>query len=203
MIPPLSAAAAEAGGEILPEIARAAILEKLSAKPAAKKKAAKSPAPKKKAAAVPAPTVTGYLAQRRGVFVTLRDAQGESRGCFGTVEASQANLIEETRHSAIDAATEDSRFPPVKDAKELKNLSIEVCVLGTPERVESIIELDPEIYGVILTATKTGVRGVMLPNEPGLGTVDKQLAAIRRKAGLRPDERLKIERFRVEKFTES
>lgn len=192
MIPPPSATPGEAGGETLPAIARAAILETLSGKTGAKKKATSQPLP----------TATGYLAQRRGIFVTLRDDKGELRSCLGSVEPKHANLIEETRHSAIEVATGDSHFAPVKDVRELKKYSIEVSVLSAPERVESIIELDPEIYGVILTATKTGVRGVMLPNEPGLGTVDKQLAAIRRKAGLRPDERLKIERFRVEKFVE-
>ncbi|MCB1090829.1 MAG: AmmeMemoRadiSam system protein A [Verrucomicrobiae bacterium] len=177
----------DAGGELLPAIARAAILEALSGKP-----------PKGKL-----PEVAGYLAQSRAVFVTLRDKKGELRGCIGSVEPKASDLIAETRESAKLAALGDPLCEPVKDSRELKKLSIEVSVLGPLERVESIIELDPEIYGVVLTATKTGNRGVMLPNEPGLNTVDKQLAAIRRKAGLRPDERLRIERFRVETFTEA
>ena len=175
----------EAGGEVLPAVARAAIIAHLTGKPSKE-------AP---------PAATGYLAQKRGVYVTIRDQQGEIRGNRGSVEPQSDDLVEETRQSAI-AASEDPRYPPIQDAKELKKLTIEVTVLGSPERVESIIELDPEIYGVILTATKTGNRGVMMPHMPGLNTVDKQLAAIRREAGLRPDERLKIERFRAEKFAE-
>ncbi len=177
----------EAGGEILPAVARASIIERLSGK-----------APK-----TPPPAATGYLAAKAGVYVTLRDKNGEIRGVGGSIEPAHDNLVEETRHSACLAAFEDDQFKPVKDRRELNKLTIEVCVLGAPERVDSIIELDPEIYGVVLTATKRGVRGVMLPDIPELNTVDKQLAAIRRKAGLLPDERLRIERFRAEKFTES
>ncbi|MCB1231123.1 MAG: AmmeMemoRadiSam system protein A [Verrucomicrobiae bacterium] len=179
----------EAGGEILPTVAKNAIIEQLTGKP-----------PR----GASTPEAIGYLAEKAGVFVTLRDKKsGELRGCVGSVEPKCENLLEETRQSACLAAFEDERFPPVKDRRQLNKLDIEVSVLSEPERVDSIIELDPEIYGVILTATKRGVRGVMLPNVPDLNTVDKQLAAIRRKAGLRPDERLKIERFRVEKFRDA
>lgn len=177
----------ETGGEVLPAAARAAILEHLTGKP-------QKDFP---------PEVTTYLANKSGVFVTLRDKKsGEIKGTYGTVEAETENLVEETSQNAIRAATEDPDTKPVKDRRALNRLSIEVCVLGKLERVESIIELDPEIYGVVLTATKRGVRGVMLPNVPELTTVDKQLAEIRRQAGLRPDERLRIERFRIERFTD-
>lgn len=177
----------EAGGEILPAVARNAIIEHLSGKPSK----------------TPPPPATGYLAAKAGVYVTLRDKNGEVRGVGGQIEPTQANLIEETRHSACLAAFEDDQFKPVKDRRELNKLTIEVSVLSAPERVDSIIELDPEIYGVALTSAKRGVRGVMLPDIAELSTVDKQLAAIRRKAGLFPDERLRIERFRVERFVET
>ncbi len=178
----------EAGGEVLPTVARAAIIEHVTGKP-----------PKE---APPEPE--GYLASQAGVFVTLRDKKsGEIRGRSGSVTPESENVIEETRQHAIGAAAGTEERGPVKDRRALNRLDVEVSVLGPLERVESIIELDPEIYGVVLTATKRGVHGVMLPNVPELNTVDKQLAAIRRQAGLRPDERLKIERFRVETFTDA
>lgn len=199
MAPPRSVttapSGADAGGESLPAIARAAILDLVSRRKAPRKKAPPAPAGAASSAA-------GYLAQRRPVFVTLRDARGEIRACGGSVEPRTADLLEETRESARLAAGGDEFREPIRSAPELKKLSIEVSVLGPPERVESIIELDPEIYGVILTVTKTGRRGLMLPDRPGLNTVDKQLAAIRREAGIRPDERYRIERFRVETFRE-
>ncbi|MCB1065176.1 MAG: AMMECR1 domain-containing protein [Verrucomicrobiae bacterium] len=181
-----SAPEEEIGGEILPSVARAAIIERLNGKPP-------KPAP---------PEPVGYLAEERGVFITLYDKHGEIRAFTGTTVPECANIVEETRQSACKAAFEDPNFKPVKDRRELNTLRIEVCVLEKPEKVDSIIDLDPEIYGVILTATKRGVSGFMMPHVKGLNTVDKQLAAIRRQAGLRPDERLKIERFRAEKFIE-
>ena len=42
----------------------------------------------------------------------------------------------------------------------------------------------------------------MLPKMPGLRTVDQQLAAIRRECEIRPDEDLRLQRFRVETYKE-
>lgn len=194
MIPPPPASPASSGadaedGSALPAVARAALLAECTGK-----------APK----ASSWPAATGYLAQKRPVFVTFFAPDGSVRASVGSLEATQSDLVAETAASARLAAQPSSggKTEAIVDAKELKKLTIEVAILGATERVESIIELDPDIYGVILTATKTGQRGVTLPNRPDLNTVDKQLAAIRREAGLRPDERLRIERFRVETFRE-
>lgn len=176
----------EAGGLSLPRVAREAIVEALGGRPSKE-------AP---------PEIDEYLAQQRGVIVTLYDKKGEVRGQGGGLKAETKNLLEETRQSAVAAATSDPERDPVKDRRALNKLRIEVTVTDSPERVDSIIELDPEIYGVILTAVKRGIRGIMMPNIPGLETVDKQLAAIRRNAGLRPDEHLRIERFRAEIFAD-
>ena len=184
--PPISIeVTSESGGEVLPAIARARIVARLK---------------RWKLAEIEA--VPGYLARKQGVFVTIRTIEdNQLRGCIGTVEPETESLIEETQLNAHAAAFEDSRFKPLM-GKELDLVRIEVCVLAEPERVHSIAELDPEIYGAILTSRTSGKRGVMLPDIPGLNTVDKQLAEIRRKAEIRPDEDLRIERFRVEKFVE-
>ena len=173
-------------GDVLVSVAREAIIEHLTGKPSKE----------------PLPEVTEYLGQERGVLVTLYDKKGEIRSRGGTTSAECANLIEETRQSAVAAASGGDDHDPIKDRRAFNRLRLEVTVLSPPERVDSIIELDPEIYGVILTAAKRGVRGIMMPNIPELNTVDKQLAAIRRNAGLRPDEHLRIERFRAEIFAD-
>jgi hypothetical protein len=43
---------------------------------------------------------------------------------------------------------------------------------------------------------------VLLPGIPGLDTVERQLSALRRKAGLSAGEPVTLERFRVHRFGE-
>jgi len=175
----------DAEGEILPAIARARITAKLKRRK---------------------DEVTGdlsaFLSRKAGVFVTIRQkSAGELRGSLGTIEPESDNLVEETRNAAFAAAFEDPRFKNVM-GKELDDLKIEVSIIGEPQRAESIADLDPEVYGAILTSRTTGKRGIMLPKMPGLRTVDQQLAAIRRECEIRPDEDLRLQRFRVETFKE-
>ena len=66
----------------------------------------------------------------RGVFVTLTRA-GDLRGCIGFIEPVLP-LGRAVIRTAIYAATEDPRFPPVT-ASELKDLRVEISVL-TPAR---------------------------------------------------------------------
>jgi AMMECR1 domain-containing protein len=49
-----------------------------------------------------------------GVFVSLHDKEGRLRGCVGTIEPTRPNVLEEIVRSAINAATEDPRFHPVR-----------------------------------------------------------------------------------------
>lgn len=139
--------------------------------------------------------------QRPGVFVTLRTRDGQLRGCIGTLTGRYENVAAETWHMARAAAFRDTRFDPVR-AEELPGLQIEVSVLQPPEPVYSETELDPARYGVIVS-TPDGRRGVLLPDIEGIHTVAEQLAIARRKAGIRPDEPVTLERFTVRKFAES
>src|SRR6476659_4257853 len=74
----------------------------------------------------------GIMAERRGVFVTLRTADGDLRGCIGTIEPTAAIVAEEIIQNAISAATHDPRFPPVAPA-ELQGLTYGVDALAPPE----------------------------------------------------------------------
>ncbi|HNZ62876.1 MAG TPA: AMMECR1 domain-containing protein, partial [Bacillota bacterium] len=69
-----------------------------------------------------------------------------------------------------------------------------VDVLGDAEPIESIEELDPLRYGVIVTQRFR--RGLLLPNLEGIDTPEEQDAIALRKAGIYGGE-YKLERFEV------
>jgi MEMO1 family protein len=135
----------------------------------------------------------------RPVFVTLRDAAGELRGCVGTLAARHRSTRAETWATARLAAFEDSRFPPLR-AAELAATRFEVSVLEAPEPAREP-DLDPLIFGVVVHAAD-GRRGVLLPDLPGVDSAAAQIAIARRKAAIGPGEPVTLERFRVAKFRE-
>jgi len=135
------------------------------------------------------------LKQRRGAFVSLH-RNGQLRGCIGTIAPTTPSLAEEIIHNAIQAATADPRFPPMT-ADELDGLEISVDVLSTPEPA-TMDDLDPREYGVIVSADWR--RGLLLPDLDGVDTVEQQVAIARQKAGIGPNERITIERFRVDRY---
>jgi AMMECR1 domain-containing protein len=101
---------------------------------------------------------------------------------------------------ARDAAFRDARFPRVR-AGELAGLTVEVSVLQLSEPVASNADLNPAVYGVLVRASGER-RGVLLPGIPEIRTPEQQIEVARRKAGIGPEERVEVERFRVEKFEE-
>jgi len=137
---------------------------------------------------------------RKGCFVSLKKG-AQLRGCIGTVTPTRSSLAEEVIHNAIAAGSRDPRFPPVT-ADELEQLVYTVDVLEEPELVEDATQLDPRRYGVVV---RKGPRtGLLLPDLPGVDTVEQQLAIAKRKAGIHPsDEDVQMYRFRVTRFTES
>jgi AmmeMemoRadiSam system protein A len=133
-----------------------------------------------------------------GVFVSLHDKEGRLRGCVGTIEPTRPNVIEEVIRSAINAATEDPRFPPVHP-DELEGLEIHVDVLTPMEPIEGLDQLDPRRYGVMV---ESGFRrGLLLPDLPGIDTVEDQVTIACRKAGIDPDGKKKLYRFEVNRYT--
>jgi AmmeMemoRadiSam system protein A len=143
----------------------------------------------------------GKLATRRALFVTVRTDDGELRGCRGVTAPLERDLVWETWRVAASAAFLDSRFPPVTSA-ELPRLRFSVTVLEKFEPVASPEELDPAVYGVVVSAGD-GRRGVLLPAIEGIGSATEQLAIARRKAGIAEDEFVRIERFAAKSFSEA
>lgn len=135
-----------------------------------------------------------------GVFVTLWTAEGELRGCVGSLEPACETLVEEVCRSALMAAFEDPRFPPLL-AAELEGIRFEVSVLGEMEAVSGLESLDPRRFGLALKAAGDR-RSVLLPGIAGLETAAAQLAAVRRKAGVRAGEPVDLFRFSVVKIGE-
>lgn len=138
-----------------------------------------------------------FFSRRAGTFVSIKK-HGMLRGCIGTYLPTAENLAQEIIENAIRAATEDPRFPPVRP-EELPDLAITVDVLSPPEPC-SEVDLDPRRYGVIVE--KGWRRGLLLPDLPGVDTVEEQLRIAKMKAGLSPDEPCKIQRFTVERHQE-
>lgn len=100
------------------------------------------------------------LKEKRAVFVTLRNMKGDLRGCIGRLEAEEP-LYQAVQNMSIEAATKDSRFPPLS-LNEMKGLSIEISVLSMPITVKSAKEIVYGTHGVILSQGKRS--GVFLPD---------------------------------------
>ena len=140
------------------------------------------------------------LKTRAACFVSLKTRDGELRGCIGTVEPDKDTLAEEIITNAISAATQDPRFAPVRP-EELGNLKYSVDVLSAPElcRLE---DLDPKTFGVIVEVEEGFRRGLLLPNLPGIEDARMQVEIAARKAGIRPDEPVRLFRFRADRYSE-
>jgi len=140
--------------------------------------------------------LTPEMRGRAGVFVSIHK-HGELRGCIGTIEPLRSNVAEEVILNAISSATRDPRFYPVTP-DELKDLDYSVDVLTKPEPIKGKDQLDPRRYGVIVEA---GFRkGLLLPDLEGVDTVDQQIDICRQKAGIMPDEPVKLYRFEVKRY---
>jgi AmmeMemoRadiSam system protein A len=137
------------------------------------------------------------LTRKAACFVTLHLLNGDLRGCIGTIEPVYENLATEIRENGIAAATRDYRFSPVT-VDELEDIQVSVDVLSEPKLVESVDELDPNIYGVIVVSGWK--KGVLLPAIDGVDTVEEQLRIAKLKAGIYSTEPYDIYKFTVERY---
>jgi AmmeMemoRadiSam system protein A len=137
------------------------------------------------------------MQQRAGVFVSIHKKNGELRGCIGTFQPTTANVAEEIIQNAVSAATNDPRFDEIRE-DELDDLEISVDVLSPPEPVDSLKELDPKRYGVIVQSGWR--RGLLLPDLEGVDSVQQQVEIAMRKAGIRPGEPITLYRFEVKRY---
>jgi len=140
-------------------------------------------------------TVPPEMSQQAGSFVSIHK-HGQLRGCIGTFKPSQPNLAQEVMHNAIASATRDPRFPPIAP-EELTELDYTVDVLTEPQPIPGPEALDPRRYGVIVEAGWR--RGLLLPDLEGVDTVERQIEICRLKAGIGPEEPVKLYRFQVQR----
>jgi AmmeMemoRadiSam system protein B/AmmeMemoRadiSam system protein A len=144
------------------------------------------------------------LSREMGSFVTLHES-GQLRGCIGNMVGVQP-LYLTVRDMAVEAATGDPRFSPVKPS-ELKNIEIEISVLSPLEKVDSADKIELGTHGVIIRRGFNS--GVFLPQvatETGWTKEEFLSHLCSQKAGLPPnawkDKTTEIFIFTAEVFSE-
>jgi len=153
---------------------------------------------------IPSYTVTEPgLLQEAAAFVTLRQPNGQLRGCIGRVEATDS-LLRTVQDCAISAATRDYRFSPVAGLAELDELVIEISVLSPFRRISSPEEIEVGRHGLLI---RQGMQsGLLLPQVASerSWSRDEFLQAICMKADLPPDawHTAELSVFRAEVFEE-
>jgi len=141
-----------------------------------------------------------FFQKSAGVFICIKK-QGELRGCIGTFLPTKKNLAEEIISNAISSAVCDPRFCPIGH-NELDDLKISVDVLSSPEQIDSLDELDPKKYGV-LVQTDDNRSGLLLPDLEGVNTVEEQISIACQKGGINPRlDKFYLFRFIVERHEE-
>ena len=137
--------------------------------------------------------------EHKSCFVSIKTKAGELRGCIGTLAPIHESLDKEIISNAVSASTRDPRFPPMtKD--ELSNVIFSVDVLSEAEPIESIRQLNPKKYGVIVSQGYR--RGVLLPDLEGVDTAEQQIQIAAMKAGIYNLDGIKLERFTVTRYKE-
>ena len=138
-----------------------------------------------------------------GAFVSLH--RGDLlRGCIGQVLPDR-ELFRVVQQCAISAASEDTRFQPVR-AEELPHIEIEISVLTPPRRADSPEQIEVGRHGIMVTRGYR--RGLLLPQVATPCSWDREtfLGQTCRKAGL-PESAWKepgtiIETFEAQVFSE-
>ncbi len=171
----------KSGGRLLPSIARHAIESAVAG-----------------SVEPPPPPFDDYTSEKHGVFVALRKRDGSLRGFAGSPEPVTPNIVFEVWRNARLAAKSDARFHPVS-ADEVAGLLLEVSVVHSIEKVSSPEELDPAVYGVVVS-TGDGRKGLLLPGSKAITTVDDQLRLARQKGSIQPGEPATVLRFQVDLF---
>ena len=142
---------------------------------------------------IPNTTSEELLENRRGVFVSIH-MFNQLRGCIGTIYPTCENVAEEIINNAISASTRDNRFTPIIE-EELDYLDINVDVLQEPEEIDNKNQLDIKKYGVIVSSGYK--KGLLLPDIPGIESIDQQIEIVKRKGNIQDNEDIKLQRFEV------
>jgi len=143
------------------------------------------------------PVSSKRLEEHRGAFVTLKNG-GRLRGCIGTLLGTMP-LCKTIERMAIQAATKDSRFPPVSKP-ELPSLEIEISIIGPLRPIKSLEEIVVGTHGLLMIHGNRS--GVLLPQVAVEQCWDRKtfLEGVSRKAGL-PKDAWKGKKSRVYVFT--
>jgi AmmeMemoRadiSam system protein A len=134
-----------------------------------------------------------------GLFVSIHEPPQHGkqyrrlRGCIGSTVPTEPTLRGEIAHIAVSAAVSDPRFAPLT-TDELDGLEITVYLLGEPEPITDLAELDPARYGIVLKEHH-GRTGLLLPGIPGITSPEQQVAVAREKGGFHPTEAVDMFRF--------
>jgi AmmeMemoRadiSam system protein A len=165
------------------------------------------------ATAPPPPPGEAWLAKPGATFITLT-ADGELRGCIGSLEAHRP-LGQDVWENARAAAFKDPRFPPLA-REELPRIAVEVSVLGPAvplavrSEAEALARLRPGRDGVVLEysggAGGRGASATFLPQVwEQLPDPASFLAQLKRKAGLPPgfwSPEIRLSTYEVTKWEE-
>jgi uncharacterized protein len=144
---------------------------------------------------------TPHLAEPRGAFTTLH-IEGKLRGCVGYVVPLYP-LYRTVAETAVAAAFQDDRFPPVTGA-EAPLLKVEISILS-PLKPISPEEIVVGKHGLVVN--RGSYRGLLLPQVPLEWGWDRGtfIAQTCRKAGLPADAwrvGATLEAFTAEIFSE-
>ncbi|MCA9922090.1 MAG: AmmeMemoRadiSam system protein A [Anaerolineales bacterium] len=132
------------------------------------------------------------LWQQIGLFITLWQhdgtaapaywPQGHLRGCVGHIQ-SELPLHEAVAQTAVEAALNDPRFPPLT-ATELPTVHIEISLLSPLHAIKTLTEINIGQHGLLIT---NGVQqGLLLPQVAANRQWDRArfLQGVCQKAGL-------------------
>ena len=115
-----------------------------------------------------------HLSEPGACFVTLKDFSGNLRGCIGNIEAFEP-LGENLIRNAVNAATEDPRFPAV-DWEEFSECTLELSILTPAKPIATPEEFVVGRDGIILRAANRGA--VFLPQVSAVTQNRSGLAAM-------------------------
>jgi AmmeMemoRadiSam system protein A len=138
-----------------------------------------------------------------GVFVALFAPDGSSRGSLGQ-PGDSLPLYKAIQEMAVASATRDPRVAPVA-AEELKELTIQIAVLGPRRAITDVTELVEGKEGLVVTVGPRRGQALPVPGPGKLHDAASIAAEASKKAGLPEDGWKKgasLEAFAVQTFDE-
>jgi len=135
---------------------------------------------------------------------------GDITGDYSSVVGYAGLIIKRSTHPLASLAKEAAETwvkdgevikppeKPIPEMKERAGVFVSIHKAKELRGCKSQDELDPKKYGVIVEAGMR--RGLLLPDLEGVDTVDFQIDICRQKAGILPDEPIKLYRFEVKRY---